>query len=153
MKILFVMDRMHLNELTGYSINAKRTMESLAEKGIEVFALCHGKNEKIKIFELSNYSLYKRVFSFPLTSFLSIKKLNEVFAMEKFDAVIAKPLISTREGFWNSVPGIPLNDSVFYSTLRKKCRQQNAKLLYLIDGITEKNSFKPGIFGQASSLS
>ncbi|MDO8537282.1 MAG: glycosyltransferase family 4 protein [archaeon] len=147
MKILFVMDRMHLNELNGYSINAKRIMESLLEKGIEVHAICHGKNEKIKVHELSHHYLYKKVFTFPIASILLVKKLNKVFAEEKFDAVIAKPLISTTEGFWNKLPGIPLNDSIFYSALRKKCAEQNAKLFYLIDGITEKNSFAGMLVG------
>lgn len=148
MKILFVMDRMHLNQLNGYSINAKRIMESLSEKGIEVHALCHGESKKIKVHKLKHFNLYSKVFTFPITSLLSIKKLNEVFSKQKFDAVIVKPLIATREGLWNSFPAIfPINDSIFYSTLRKKSKQQNAKLFYLIDGISEKNSFASMLVG------
>ena len=148
MKLLFVMDRLHLNEQNGYSINAKRTMEGLTEKGIEVHAVCHGKNEKIKVHELKNFDLYKRAITFPMTSFLTIKKLNEVLKKEKFDAIIAKPLVHPHgKSFWNSLPSLPLSDSIFYWFLRKKAKQQKAKLVYLIDGIAEKNSFASMLVG------
>jgi len=145
MKILFFAERVNLDFFKGDSLLLKRMAEGLAEKGHEVHAVCHGSSDKIKIHAPLHFWFYTKVFSFPLTSFFSFKKLFSLLNKEKFDAVIIKLPAFNGNSFWFNLK--PLIQSHFYLKIALELKKRKTPFFVFIEGLTEKENFVSSFMG------
>jgi glycosyltransferase involved in cell wall biosynthesis len=139
MKILFFADRVNIDSFKGDSILLKRMMQGLAEKGNQVYAVCHGKSEELKVFPPADFWFYTKAFTFPLTSFYSFRKFLSLLEKESFDAVILKLPVASVSGFWSALK--PLFRINFYSKIVFELKKRKIPFFVFVEGITEKNDF------------
>ncbi len=149
MKLLFFAERVNIDLFKGDSLLLKRMAEGLAEQGHEIHAVCHGSSNKIKVHRFLNYWFYSKVFSFPLTSFFSSKKLFSLIAKEKFDAVILKLPSFNGKSFWFSFPS--LIESKFYSKIVFQLKKKGISFFVFVEGITEKENFVSSFMGASKN--
>lgn len=145
MKILFFAERVNLNLFKGDSLLLKRMAEGLAEKGHEIHAVCHGSSGKIIIRHPLNFWFYSKVFSFPLTSFFSFRKLFFLLKKEKFDLVVIKLPSFSGNNFWFNLK--PLIESKFYLKIALELKKRKIPFFIFLEGITEKKSFVSSFMG------
>jgi len=123
-------------------------MESLAEQGNAVHALCHGSSDKIKVHPLPDFFFYTKAFTFPLTSFFSFRKLISLIEKEDFDAVILKIPECNGGGFWFKQRA--LIKSRHYERIATELKKKNIAFFVFIEGLTEKESFISALMGCSS---
>jgi glycosyltransferase involved in cell wall biosynthesis len=150
MKILCFGERVNIDLFKGDALLFRRMAEGLADKGNEVQALCHGHSSKMQVYSPLNFWFYTKVFTFPLTSFYSLRKFVSLLDKERFDAVILKLPVCAGNGLLFELR--PSVKSSLYLKMKTELKKRKIPFFVFVEGITEKDNFLSSFMGCSKEI-